>query len=102
MEIMKEYAEEKGIKWMSPADAENKDMNNIPQTDYKYNDDFLEKKILPIYKEHYLKREKQIFKNEVYKKLYNKYLHISSEYNNPIGFIYPNQPDETGRRKICE
>ena len=103
MEIMKEYAEEKGVKWMSPADAENKDMNNIPQTDYKYNDDFLEEKILPIYKDHYLKREKQIFKNEVYKELYNKYLHISSEYNNPMmGFIYPNQPSETGRRKICE
>ena len=103
MEIMKEYAEEKGVTWMSPAEAENKDMNNIPQTDYKYNDDFLEKKILPIYKDHYLKREKQTLESTVYKKLYNKYLHISSEYNDPMmGFIYPNQPSETGRRKICE
>ena len=101
MEIMKEYAKGKGVKWMSPAEAENKDMNNIPQTDYMI-DEFLKEKILPIYEDHYLKGEKQIFKNEVYKKLYNKYLHISSEYNNPMGFIYPNQPDETGKRKICE
>ena len=103
MEIMKEYAKGKGVKWMSPAEAENKDMNNIPQTDYKYNDDFLEEKILPIYKDHYLKREKQTLESTVYKKLYNKYLHISSEYNDPMmGFIYPNQPSETGKRKICK
>jgi hypothetical protein len=101
MEIMKEYAKEKGVTWMSPAEAENKDMNNIPQTDYMI-DEFLKEKILPIYEDHYLKSKKQIFENEVYKKLYNKYLHISSEYNNPMGFIYPNQPDETGKRKICK
>ena len=102
MEIMKEYANGNGVKWMSPAEAENKDMNNIPQTDYMI-DEFLKEKILPIYEDHYLKRKKQTFENEVYKKLYNKYLHISSEYNDPMmGFIYPNQPSETGKRKICE
>ena len=102
MEIMKEYAEEKGVTWMSPAEAENKDMNNIPQTDYMI-DEFLKEKILPIYEDHYLKRKKQTLESTVYKELYNKYLHISSEYNDPMmGFIYPNQPSETGRRKICE
>ena len=102
MEIMKEYAKGKGVKWMSPAEAENKDMNNIPQTDYMI-DEFLKEKILPIYEDHYLKRKKQTLESTVYKELYNKYLHISSEYNDPMmGFIYPNQPSETGRRKICE
>ncbi len=102
MEIMKEYAKEKGVIWMSPAEAENKDMNNIPQTDYMI-DEFLKEKILPIYEDHYLKRKKQTLESTVYKELYNKYLHISSEYNDPMmGFIYPNQPSETGRRKICE
>lgn len=104
MEIMKKYAENAGVVWMTPSIAASKDADKIiPPNDYEFSDDFLECTILPLYLEHYFVKKTSFKSIEDLAKLKVEYLHTSSEYNNPLmgKLVYPNQPDQTGSRSIC-
>lgn len=105
MEVMKKYAENAGVKWMTPSVAITKDTDRIiPASDYQFADDFLENTVLPLYLEHYFVKKTSFKTIEDLTKLKVEYIHTSSEYNNPLagGLIYPNQPDQSGIRSVCK